>query len=71
MTSGGTKSLLLIRSPEGRDFFAAQEEGAAARFEGATLDGLMVIESRGSFGEGEEAEVGGEGGSEFVAKSNT
>ena len=73
VTSGGTKSLLLIRSPEERVFLVTPRVGAAARFAAAKPDeGWTDRETRVGLRLGEEGgEMEGEGDSELGGKSKT
>jgi hypothetical protein len=70
-TSGGIKSLLLIRSPTARGLLVTLGAGLAERLkEAGTAEGLIEIERRCGFGEGREGD-GGVGGCEISGKSKT
>jgi hypothetical protein len=66
-TSGGMKSLLVIRSPEPRGFFDGHEAGLAERLT-VVASGLIEIDKRGGLRHGGE---GGDDGSDLTCRSNT
>jgi hypothetical protein len=69
-TSGGMKSLLVIRSPEPRGFFDGHEAGLAERLTVVASE-LIEIDKRGGLRHDGEDGEDGDDGSDLTCKSNT